>query len=88
MAVLVKMTAPGMDLGLYDQMSEHLEPLMQQYSGWVMHTAYPVANGFCVEEIWDSRGQFEAWFNENVKPNLPAEIQPEVIELHAVAQPG
>jgi hypothetical protein len=36
---------------------------------------------------WESRGQYETWFNENVKPNVPAEIQQEVIELHAVVQP-
>ncbi len=39
-----------------------------------------------VGEVWDSRAQFEAWFNQNVKPNVPGEIQPEVIELHAVLQ--
>jgi hypothetical protein len=36
---------------------------------------------------WESRGQWETWFNENVKPNVPGEIQQEVIELHAVEQP-
>jgi hypothetical protein len=37
-------------------------------------------------EICDSREQYEKWFNENVKPNVPGEIQQEVIELHAVVQ--
>jgi heme-degrading monooxygenase HmoA len=87
MAVLVKMTATGLDLATYDQMSSHLEPLMAKYPGFTMHVAYPVADGFIVEEIWASRAEFESWFNENVKPNLPHDIQPEVIELHAVAQP-
>jgi hypothetical protein len=39
-----------------------------------------------VGEVWESRGQFETWFNENVKPNVPG-VQHEVIELHAVVQP-
>jgi hypothetical protein len=53
----------------------------------MMHVAYPSPDGFSAGEVWESRGQYEKWFNENVKPNVPAEIQQEVIELHAVAQP-
>jgi hypothetical protein len=51
-----------------------------------MHVAYPIPGGFGVGEVWESRGQFETWFNENVKPNVPG-VQHEVIELHAVVQP-
>jgi hypothetical protein len=32
-------------------------------------------------------GANETWFNANVKPNVPTEIQQEVIELHGVVQP-
>ncbi len=87
MAVMARMTAGGMDQATYDQVSEHLRPAMKQQSGFIMHVAYPTPDGFDVTEIWESRGQFEAWLNENVKPNVPAEIQPEVTELHAVVQP-
>ena len=45
------------------------------------------AGGFSVGEIWDSRGQFEEFFNANVKPNVPAEIKVEVTELHSLVQP-
>ncbi len=38
----------------------------------------PSPGGFSVGEIWESRGQYETWFNENVKPNVPAEIQQEL----------
>ena len=75
MAVLVRMTAVGMDQATYEQ------------PGFIMHAAYPSPGGFSVGEIWESRGQWETWFNENVKPNVPGEIQQEVIELHAVEQP-
>jgi hypothetical protein len=87
MAVLVKMNAPGLDLATYDQMSAHLTPLMKKHSGFTMHVAYSTAGGLCVEEIWASQAEFETWFNQNVKPGLPREIHPEVIDLHAVAQP-
>jgi hypothetical protein len=47
----------------------------------------PRPSRFTVGEIWESQGQYETWFNANVKPNVPAEIQQEVIELHGVVQP-
>jgi quinol monooxygenase YgiN len=87
MAVLVRMTAAGMDEATYDQVSAHLESAMKQQPGFIMHVAYPTPDGFDVTEVWESRAQFDTWFNENVKPNVPAEIQPQVADLHAVVQP-
>ena len=57
-------------------------------SAWTRRTsvAYPGPGGFSVGEVWESRGQFETWFNQNVEPNVPG-IQHEVIDLHAVVQP-
>jgi hypothetical protein len=81
------MTAAGMDEATYDQVSAQLAPLVRQQPGFIMHVAYPSPGGFSVGEVWESRGQYETSFNENVKPNVPAEIQQEVIELHAVVQP-
>jgi heme-degrading monooxygenase HmoA len=81
------MTAAGMDEATYDQVSAQLAPLVRQQPGFIMHVAYPSPGEFSVAEVWESRGQYETWFNENVKPNVPAEIQQEVIELHAVVQP-
>jgi len=86
MAVLVRMTAAGMDAATYDQASMQLADLVKKQPGFMMHVAYPSPGGFSVGEVWESRGQFEKWFNENVKPNVPG-VQHEVIELHAVVQP-
>jgi hypothetical protein len=86
MAVLVRMTAAGMDAATYDQASMQLADLVKKQSGFMMHVAYPSPGGFSVGEVWESRGQFETWFNENVKPNVPG-VQHEVIELHTVVQP-
>jgi len=86
MAVLVRMTAAGMDEATYDQASTQLADLVKKQPGFLMHVAYPIPGGFGVGEVWESRGQFETWFNENVKPNVPG-VQHEVIELHAVVRP-
>jgi heme-degrading monooxygenase HmoA len=87
MAVLVRMTVAGMDAATYDQASAQLVAMVKKQPGFVMHVAYPSPGGFSVGEVWESQGQFETWFIEHVKPNVPGEIQHEVIELHAVAQP-
>jgi heme-degrading monooxygenase HmoA len=87
MAVLVRMTVTGMDAATYDHASAQLMPLVKQQPGFIMHVAYPGPEGFTVGEIWESRGQYETFFNEYVKPNVPGEVQAEVIELHSVVQP-
>ena len=86
MAALVRMTAAGMDAATYDQASMQLAGLVKKQPGFMMHVAYPSLGGFSVGEVWESPGEFEAWFNENVKPNVPG-VQHEVIELCAVVQP-
>jgi heme-degrading monooxygenase HmoA len=87
MAVLARMTVAGMDAATYDQVSTQLAPLIKKQPGFIMHVAYPSPGGFTVGEIWESRGQYETWFNANVKPNVPTEIQQEVIELHGFVLP-
>lgn len=80
------MTAAGMDEAAYDHASAQLTALVKKQPGFIMHVAYPSPGGFTVGEVWESRAQFETWFNENVKPNVPG-VQHEVIDLHAVIQP-
>jgi hypothetical protein len=86
MAVLVRMTAAGMDAATYDQASSQLSDMVKKQPGFMMHVAYPSPGGFSVGEVWESQGQFETWFTGYVQPNVPG-IQHEVIELHAVLQP-
>ena len=91
MAVLVRITAPGMDQAAYDQGAPVLHELVKKQPGFIMHVAYPTPGGFTVGEVWESQAQQESWFNEHVTPNLPAEIvaasSTEYIQLHAVVQP-
>jgi hypothetical protein len=37
--------------------------------------------------MWESKEQHDAWLDENVVPNVPAEITQEVLELHSVHKP-
>jgi len=81
------MSAAGMELSTYDQASAQLTQLVKKQPGFLMHVAYTTADGMAVGEVWERREQFDTWFNDYVKPNVPVEITREVIELHNVVQP-
>ncbi len=89
MAILVKISAVGIDQVLYDQMVPGIHPHLKKQPGFIIHVAYPVPGGFAVDEVWESKAQHDAWYNEFVKPNLPDPdaMSLEFIELHAIVQP-
>jgi heme-degrading monooxygenase HmoA len=87
MAVLVNISAVGMDTSNYDEISERLTALLKQQPGFMGHVAYKTPDGMGVGELWESRAQFQKWFDENVRPNVPVELKEEVIELHNVITP-
>ena len=91
MAVLVRISAAGMDQAAYDQAAPGLHELVKKQAGFVIHVAYPTPGGFTVGEVWESQAQHDSWFNEHVKHNLPAAVldamSTEYVPLHAVVQP-
>lgn len=87
MAVLIRHRAEGMTLDKYDEISPPLVEGAKQQPGFKLHVAFVDSQGFCVAEIWDSQEQHDAWFNENVVPNVPMEISQEVVQLHNVVAP-
>jgi quinol monooxygenase YgiN len=87
MAVLIRHRAAGMTPAQYDQISPQLVELVKKQPGFVLHVAYESPQGFTVGEVWESQEQHDSFFNEHVKPNVPAEITQEVIDLHSVHKP-
>jgi hypothetical protein len=87
MAVLIRHRTEGLTMADYDKISPPLVELVKQQPGFVLHVAYEDSQGPCVAEIWETKEQHDSFFNENVKPNVPAEIKQEVIELHSVHKP-
>jgi heme-degrading monooxygenase HmoA len=76
-----------MDEATYDQVSSQLIPQLKQQPGFLYHVAFATPAGLTVSEIWESRDQHDSWFDENVKPNVPAEMDIEVIDVHNVVTP-
>ena len=87
MAVLVKITNRAASLAMYDQLSSRLLPEAKRQAGFQIHACYPLDDGFEVIEVWDTAEQHRAWYDGNVRPNIPPDAQPEidVVELHNVA---
>jgi heme-degrading monooxygenase HmoA len=86
MAVLIRHRA-AMSPGQYDESAPPLTALIVQQPGFLFHVSYEDAQGFVVAEVWETQEQHDAWFEANVKPNVPFEITQEVIDLHSVIKP-
>jgi len=76
-----------MSLAQYDEMSPPLVEQIKKQPGFVLHVSYEDATGFVVAEVWETQEQHDAWFDANVKPNIPVEITQEVVDLHSVHMP-
>jgi hypothetical protein len=55
-------------------MMDGMQPVLDQIrsaNGFVVHANGPVAGGWHVTEVWDSQADFEAWFENTVRPAFP-----------------
>jgi heme-degrading monooxygenase HmoA len=76
-----------MDMAGYDQAASQLTPRLKQQPGFLYHVAFAESDGLTVSEIWESREQHDRWFDEQVKPNVPADITIEAIDVHNIVTP-
>jgi hypothetical protein len=86
MPVLMIAEQPNLDEGTYASMLEQLMPLLRSANGFMSHTGGPSpAGGMRMIEIWESGADSQKFFNENLKPNLPPGVVPDLTycELHA-----
>jgi hypothetical protein len=87
MAVLIRHRPQGLGPAEYDETSPPLVEKLKEQPGFVLHVSFEDAQGFCVAEVWETKEQHDTFFNETVKPNVPAEITQEVINLHSIHKP-
>jgi heme-degrading monooxygenase HmoA len=80
--------APGMTAEAYDQVMIHTAEPLRSSPGFISHTAQITPDGVTVTEVWESREQWQQWFDASVRPHLPAgAAEPTVVDLHnAVAR--
>ncbi len=78
MAVLMIGEVPGLTEDVYAGMVGDMMPLMRASKGFLSHAGGPSpSGGWRVVEVWESQDDGEAWFDNNVKPNLPPGITPD-----------
>jgi hypothetical protein len=86
MPVLMVAEQPNLDEKTYSSMLAQLMPLLRSAKGFMSHTGGPSpAGGVRIIEIWESEADSQKFFNENLKPNLPPGVVPDLTysELHA-----
>lgn len=77
MAVLMIGEVPNLTEEIYGGMIGQMAPLMKAAEGFISHSGGPSpSGGWRVVEMWDSEDNVQAWFDVNVKPNLPPGIVP------------
>ena len=84
--VLMIAEQPNLDKGTYGAMLEQVMPLLRAANGFMSHTGGPSpAGGIRLIEIWESEADSQRFLNENLKPNLPPGVVPDLtyFELYA-----
>ena len=86
MSVLMIAEQPNLDHETYASILEQLMPLLRSANGFMSHTGGPSpTGGIRLIEIWESEADSQKFFTENLKPNLPPGIAPDLTyyQLHA-----
>ncbi len=77
MTVLMIAEVPNLTEDMYAGMMGQMMPLMRVAKGFISHAAGPSpAGGWRVVEVWESEADGQAWFDNNIKPNLPPDVVP------------
>jgi hypothetical protein len=86
MPVMMTSEVAGQTPQGYEAMLQMLGDAMRRSPGFVMHTAYPVADGYRIVEIWNSREDAARFFSSHVAPRLPDGVHPKLTfqPLHGV----
>ena len=77
MAVLMIGEVPNLTEEIYGGMVGQMMPLMRASKGFISHAGGPSpSGGWRVVEVWETEEDGKRWFEDNVRPKLPPNIQP------------
>ena len=83
MPISMTQHAPQMPAEAYEQIIANVGQPLRSADGFISHVAEITADEVTVTEVWETREQWERWFNATVRPHLPADApEPTVTELH------
>lgn len=71
MSVLMRTHGVGSTEEHYRGVIGPVTDFLRAANGFVAHYAFMEGDGLTISEIWNSRAEFEAYFNEHIVPMLP-----------------
>jgi heme-degrading monooxygenase HmoA len=73
MPVLLIAEVPDLSEPAYISMLDQMKPALESAPGFLFHAGGPSPDGGSrIVEVWESEELSQRWFDEVVKPNLPA----------------
>ncbi len=92
MAIVVTTDVPGADTAFAEGMRRTgVVDALPATHGFRGHWSGATGSGYRVIELWDSRENYQAWYDGNIAPNLPAGVEPappELFELNFEINPA
>lgn len=83
MAILKRHRVPGMTKEQYDQVSSGAAEAQKVAPGFQAHYAVFDDGVLTVIEVWDSVDEHDTWYDNNIRPHIPADTpKPDLAELH------
>jgi hypothetical protein len=73
MAVLVTTEIPGLTQEAYERMHAVLDEPGRRSPGFILHAAGPIDGGWQITELWESRQDYDAFFERYVTPLIPGD---------------
>lgn len=89
MTVIMTSEIAGQTLEGYDGLFQKVSPALRQAPGFVLHVSHPVAQGWRVIEVWQSREDAGRFYASTIAPHLPKGLHPKLTfePLHDVLLP-
>jgi hypothetical protein len=85
MPVAVTTHLPSLPAAAYDQIAAQQRDALRAAPGFVAHAAYVSDRGVTVVETWAQQADWQAFFDANVRPQLPpGGPEPTVEDVHNV----
>lgn len=91
MAIVMMTEVPGADAEFAEGMRRAgVVEALRTMQGFRGHWSGATNTGYRVIELWDSREDYQAWYDGNIAPNLPAGMEPtppEIFDLNFEIRP-
>ena len=84
MPILVTVNQAGGSPQEAERFKQLLHARLREAPGFMFHADGPVDGGWRIVNVWESRADFDRWFENEVKPNLRSDqlsAMPTITEL-------